>query len=116
MASVNNVPGPGGQLVDGGPALFADGKPRLDDRGTRCPRRRRGHQTRQGRVAISRPKLDADGQPLTTGPDKEPVWDDVDDVVQGIVLLRKGQESLPALKDVMAKIDELNDPAGCRRA
>ena len=37
-------------------------------------------------------------------------WEDEDDVVQGIVLLRKGQESLPALKDVLAKIDELNRP------
>src|SRR5205823_1634906 len=30
--------------------------------------------------------------------------------VQGIVLLRRGQESLLALKDVKAKIDELNQP------
>jgi cobalt-zinc-cadmium resistance protein CzcA len=37
-------------------------------------------------------------------------WLDDDDVVQGVVLLRKGQESLPALRDVMAKIDELNQP------
>jgi cobalt-zinc-cadmium resistance protein CzcA len=37
-------------------------------------------------------------------------WIDEDDVVQGIVLLRKGQESLPALRDVFAKIDELNKP------
>jgi cobalt-zinc-cadmium resistance protein CzcA len=37
-------------------------------------------------------------------------WIDDDDVVQGVVLLRKGQESLPALKDVTAKIDELNRP------
>ncbi len=37
-------------------------------------------------------------------------WIDDDDVVQGVVLLRKGQESLPALKAVMAKIDELNQP------
>ena len=37
-------------------------------------------------------------------------WADEDDVVQGIVLLRKGQESLPALADVTAKIDELNRP------
>jgi cobalt-zinc-cadmium resistance protein CzcA len=37
-------------------------------------------------------------------------WADEDDVVQGIVLLRKGQESLPALRDVVAKIDELNRP------
>ena len=38
------------------------------------------------------------------------MWEDEDDVVQGIVLLRKGQESLPALRDVLAKIDELNKP------
>jgi cobalt-zinc-cadmium resistance protein CzcA len=37
-------------------------------------------------------------------------WVDEDDVVEGIVLLRKGQESLPALSDVLAKIDELNRP------
>jgi cobalt-zinc-cadmium resistance protein CzcA len=37
-------------------------------------------------------------------------WIDEDDVVQGVVLLRKGQESLPALRDVLAKIDELNQP------
>ena len=37
-------------------------------------------------------------------------WADDDDVVQGIVLLRKGQESLPALRDAIAKIDELNRP------
>jgi len=35
-------------------------------------------------------------------------WTDEDDAVQGVVLLRKGRESLPALKDVLAKIDELN--------
>src|SRR5439155_9549803 len=33
-----------------------------------------------------------------------------DEAVQGIVLLRKGQESLPALRDVVAKIDDLNKP------
>lgn len=37
-------------------------------------------------------------------------WTDEDDVVQGIVLLRKGQESLPALTAVMTRIDELNQP------
>src|SRR5207244_9537567 len=38
------------------------------------------------------------------------VWDDDDDRVQGIVLLRKGQESTPALRDVKAKLAELNTP------
>ena len=39
----------------------------------------------------------------------EEVWSDEDDKVQGIVLLRKGQESLPALKDLAIKIKELNE-------
>ena len=37
---------------------------------------------------------------------------DQEDVVQGIVLLRKGEESLPALADVKAKIKELNENPG----
>src|SRR5262249_48229112 len=36
------------------------------------------------------------------------VWRDWDDIVQGIVLLRKGQDSLPALQDVQAAVAELN--------
>src|SRR5262249_3390441 len=37
-------------------------------------------------------------------------WGDEDDVVQGVALLRKGQESLPALRYLEAKINELNEP------
>ncbi|QEL14096.1 efflux RND transporter permease subunit [Limnoglobus roseus] len=109
VASVNNVPVRVDQLVDGGPCLNADGSPRVDDgrlvtRGVVI-----GYQTRQGRVGFSKPHLDADGN-RTFNPDGSQVWDDEDDVVQGIVLLRKGQESLPALKDVLAKVEELNQP------
>jgi cobalt-zinc-cadmium resistance protein CzcA len=101
VASVNNVPVHIDQLVDSGPALNSDGSIRVSDaklveRGVIVT-----HQTRQGRVAISRPKANADGS--TT-------WSDEDDAIQGIVLLRKGQESMPAIRDVMAKIDELNQP------
>ncbi|HLW68120.1 MAG TPA: efflux RND transporter permease subunit, partial [Gemmataceae bacterium] len=39
---------------------------------------------------------------------------DEDDKVQCIVLLRKGEETIPALKDVKAKVQELNDPASGR--
>ncbi|MBY0459475.1 MAG: efflux RND transporter permease subunit, partial [Gemmataceae bacterium] len=67
------------------------------------------HQTRQGRVGISRPRRDAAGERVFDA-DGNQLWDDEDDVVQGIVLLRKGQESMPALRDVAAKIDELNQP------
>ena len=38
------------------------------------------------------------------------VWKDDDEKVQGVVLLRKGQESLPALHDIEAKVRELNEP------
>ena len=109
VASVNNVPVRVDQLVDGGPLLNADGTPRVDDRTLAQRGVVVGYQTRQGRVAISRPIKDADGHPLTNA-DGTFKWEDEDDVVQGIVLLRKGQESLPALKDVLAKIDELNNP------
>jgi cobalt-zinc-cadmium resistance protein CzcA len=109
VASVNNVPVRVDQLVDGGPCLNADGSRRVDD--TRLMRRGVivSYQTRQGRVGISRPRLGKDGQPVTR-PDDTMEWDDEDDVVQGVVLLRKGQESLPALRDLVAKIEELNRP------
>jgi cobalt-zinc-cadmium resistance protein CzcA len=59
------------------------------------------HQTRLGRVSISHPAWDRAGRLE---------WHDDDDKVQAIVLLRKGQESLPALRDVQKKIEELNQP------
>ena len=39
-----------------------------------------------------------------------PVWRNESDKVQCIVLLRKGEDSLPALQAVRAKVEELNDP------
>lgn len=101
VASTNNVPVRVDQLVDGGPLLNSDGTSkekddRLIERGVVV-----GHQTRQGRVGISRP---------IQGEDGELTWTDEDDVVHGVVLLRKGQESLPALRDLLEKIDELNQP------
>jgi cobalt-zinc-cadmium resistance protein CzcA len=72
-----------------------------------------GHQTRLGRVGQSKPQerqtptgiyrvADASGKLL---------WRDEDDKVQCIVLLRKGEDSLPALRDVEKKVEQLNDPA-----
>ncbi len=109
VASVNNVPVRIDQLVDGGPALNADGSPRWSDRELALRGVIVGFQTRQGRVAISQPRVNGDGKQLQAA-DGSYLWDDDDDVVQGIVLLRKGQESMPALRDVKAKIDELNSP------
>ena len=41
--------------------------------------------------------------------ERQRIWIDEDDDVQAIVLLRKGEKSLPALDDVEAKIEELNE-------
>ena len=101
VASVNNVPVRIDQLVDGGPQLESDGSQRGDDielvsQGVVVSR-----QTRQGQVSLSRSHIASDGHID---------WNDEPEVVEGIVLLRKGQESLPALREVAAKIDELNQP------
>jgi cobalt-zinc-cadmium resistance protein CzcA len=103
VASTNNVPIRIDQLVDGGPLLNLDGTPKVDDRTLSSRGVIVSHQTRQGRVSIARQEHDDKGN-------HAPKWDDEDDVVEGIVLLRKGQESLPALRDLQTKIEELNKP------
>jgi heavy metal efflux system protein len=94
VASVNNVPVRVEDLIDGGP-LRPDEE--VGRRGVIV-----GHQTRLGKVSLSQPIQDGD----------KVVWKDEDDKVQGIVLLRKGEESIPALKAVEAKIEELNSTPG----
>ena len=81
-----------GDVVEGGPAR----QPSIatNRRGVVV-----GNQTRMGRVAASLPKLDEHGDEMLDDT-ASGVWDDEDDVVQGIVLLRKGEQSLPALADV----------------
>ncbi len=109
VASTNNVPVRVDQLVDGGPMLNSDGSPKADDGAMVSRGVIVNHQTRQGRVGITHPRRDANGQPVLDQENKR-VWDDIDDVVEGIVLLRKGQESLPALRDLQARINDLNMP------
>lgn len=109
VASVNNVPIRVDQLVDGGPCLNLDGTARVDDPHLTAKGVIVGFQTRQGRVGFSKPRKDENGNRVFNA-DGSQLWDDEDDVIQGIVLLRKGQESLPALHDVLAKIEELNQP------
>jgi cobalt-zinc-cadmium resistance protein CzcA len=70
-----------------------------------------GHQPRAGQIMISRPKVNDVGKELLDAQGNR-LWIDEDDVVQGIVLLRKGEQSLPALKDVHAVIDDLNSSNG----
>src|SRR5207248_9238082 len=101
VTTVNNVPVRIDQLVDGGKLLDGGGLPVVSDEELG----KRGvvvsNQTRQGKTGQSRP-VDLGHGKLA--------WEDYDEKVQGIVLLRRGQESLLALKDVKAKIDELNQP------
>src|SRR5207302_285524 len=87
-----------------GPLLDTEGRPKVPNdqllkRGVVV-----GHQTRQGKVSVVRPRKDAHGRELT-GPDGRRLLDDSDENVIGIVLLRKGQESIPALKDVGIIVD-----------
>ncbi len=65
-----------------------------------------GHQLRLGRVGLNNPHRQT-----------APVKTDKDDVVQGIVLLRKGENALEVLKLVEAKVETINRnylPAGVR--
>jgi Cu/Ag efflux pump CusA len=107
LTAVNNTPVRIDQLVDGGPLLDAEGRPKVPNdqllkRGVVV-----GSQTRQGKVSLVRPRRDAQGRDVT-GRDGRRLLDDSDENVIGIVLLRKGQESMPALKEVGKKIEELN--------
>ncbi|HKI34227.1 MAG TPA: efflux RND transporter permease subunit, partial [Gemmataceae bacterium] len=73
-----------------------------------------GNQTRLGRVSQGKP-LDVrkpEGVFRVVDDKGRLVWRDEEDKVQCIVLLRKGEDSLPALKDVEKKVAQLNDPAG----
>jgi cobalt-zinc-cadmium resistance protein CzcA len=102
IASVNNQPVRVEDVVEGGRA--APGQ--ISDRGVVV-----SHQTRLGRIGYwktdyARPS----GSPLSLAD----VGYDEDDKVQCIVLLRKNEDTLPALKDVKAKVQELNDPGSGR--
>jgi len=103
LASVNNVPVRVDEVVEGGP--LGPGQP-VGEEGVVV-----GHQTRLGRVMVSQPKKDAQGNDVHAAHGRRQ-WDDDDDAIQAIVLLRKGEESLPALQDVAALTKELNESAG----
>src|SRR5271166_4371148 len=79
ITSINNVPIRIDDVVKGGPLPFKDAP---SNEGVLV-----NHQTRLGRVSLDK-ALDKDG--------KE--WRREDEKVQGIVLMRKGEQSLPALE------------------
>src|SRR5207245_6315685 len=69
------------------------------------------HQTRLGRIGYW--KADRE-RPSGSAETLADAGHDHDDEVQCIVLLRKNEDTIPALKDVKAKVEELNDPASGR--
>jgi cobalt-zinc-cadmium resistance protein CzcA len=103
IAATNNVPIRVEHVVDGGPVKTGGA---LGERGVVV-----NYQTRQGRLAMTRPLTDEGGEDILDAQGKRQ-WVDLGDEVQGIILLRKGEQSIPALTDVMAKIDELNNTPG----
>ncbi len=103
LASVDNVPVRVDDVVEGGP--LRPGQP-AGEEGVVV-----GHQTRLGRVLVSQPKKGAQGNDAYDGRGRRQ-WEDDDDAIEAIVLLYKGEESLPALQDVAALTKELNESAG----
>jgi len=104
IATVNNTPVRVEDIVDGGP-LASSGEP-LGERGVVV-----GHQVRLGRVGASTPRRDEHGH-IVKDASGQTVWDDEDEKVMGIVLMRKYEDSLPAVTAVKAKLDEYNAKPG----
>jgi cobalt-zinc-cadmium resistance protein CzcA len=98
ITSVNNQPVRVEDVVEGGRASPGN----LRDRGVVV-----SHQTRLGRIGYWKP--DKERPPRSTQSLAQ-VGHDEPDVVECIVLLRKNEQTLPALKDVEAKVEQLNDP------
>ncbi len=103
IKAVNHQPIRVEDVVDGGPNLNPD---EMGLRGVVV-----GNLPRLGRASISYRQKDENGK-LVLGKDRQPVWIDEEEKVQGIVLMRKGEASLPALSDLEKKIHDLNNRSG----
>jgi cobalt-zinc-cadmium resistance protein CzcA len=101
IASVNNVPVRIDNVIVGGPQS-PGAEP--GEEGAVV-----SHQTRLGRVGLSHPRTADDDPRAPVAPDG---WIDEDDMVQGIILMQKNYETLPALRGVKEKMKELNDQPG----
>jgi cobalt-zinc-cadmium resistance protein CzcA len=102
ITSINNQPVRVEDIVEGG--RISPGE--YSDRGVVV-----SNQTRLGRIGYWKADRERPaGSPLSIAD----VGHDEDDKVQCIVLLRKNEDTLPALKDVETKVKELNDPASGR--
>jgi cobalt-zinc-cadmium resistance protein CzcA len=104
VTTINNVPVRVEDLIEGGPLPLSSEA--VSYQGVIV-----GHQSRLGKVSISRPRTTFDGTPIVNAKG-EPIWDDEEDKVQGIVLMRKNEDTLPALLAVKEKIKDLNDHPG----
>ena len=103
VTSVNNQPIRVEDLVEGG-RLISGQLP--GEQGVVV-----GHLTRLGRIGYWRADRERpSGSTLTL----KDIGHDEDDRVTCIVLLRKGEDTLPALKDIEAKVAEINNPASGR--
>ncbi|HWY86479.1 MAG TPA: efflux RND transporter permease subunit [Gemmataceae bacterium] len=91
ITSINNVPIRIDDVVQGGPLPYSEAP---STQGVIV-----SHQTRLGRVSFDK-AFDPAGK----------TWSHSDEKVQGIVLMRKGEQSLPSLEGVKAKVRELNQP------
>jgi cobalt-zinc-cadmium resistance protein CzcA len=103
IASVNNQPVRVEDVVEGG--RVSPGQ--IGEQGVVV-----SHQTRLGRIGYWKADY---VRPLGSPLSLADVGHDEDDKVQCIVLLRKNEDTLPALKDVKKKVEELNDLASGRR-
>jgi cobalt-zinc-cadmium resistance protein CzcA len=101
IASVNNQPVRVEDIIEGG-RIVSSGEP-LGTRGVVV-----SHQTRLGRIGYWR--ADEKREPGSSKTLLD-VGHDEDDKVQCIVLMRKNEDTVPALKDVKKKVAELNDPS-----
>ena len=91
ITSINNVPIRIDDVVQGGPLPHKEAP---STQGVLV-----SQQTRLGRVSMDK-AMDENGK----------VWRREDEKIQGIVLMRKGEMSLPAIAAVKAKVVELNQP------
>lgn len=103
ISTTNNVPVRVGDVVEGGPLGVEE---TAGAEGVVV-----GHHTRLGKVALSRPLEDGRGEVVLDREGRR-IWVDEEEAIQGLVLLRKGAESLPALTLAKAKIEELNATPG----
>jgi len=103
IASVNNIPVRVEDVVEGG-------RCRPDEIGEQGVVVK--YQTRLGRVGYWKADRPRESGSLLSLAD---VGHDEDDMVQCIVLMRKGEQTMPALKDVKKRVEEVNSPEYGRR-